>query len=313
MKTKKRVIAGILVLVMLLSSVVDGSTFRKVSAAEVGAGGSGEDYVAPVAKNLLTNGNLEDGLTGWDYYNQGATITHQPYKAVFNVEQNAADWQISLYQNVSKIETGTKYLISFDILSSVDRTVIFGFDGNRDFKSDVIPAGVKPTVNCEVTAAPQKFMIYLGTDVGAHTVEVSNIVLLEKPEDLPDDENDVLPDAITNLDGLDLSKGTLLTNGSFSLGSNGLEGWKTDAVEWMTTWNVVRYSKVADGLKVWITNVGDGAGNIPQDAKFYQNVKLAANKTYTISFDVYSEKARSIQISLDGRKNILSKTIAIQK
>ena len=275
-----------------------------------------EEEVTPVPAvkgNLLTNGNLEGSMDGWSSYQTGATMTYKPYRVVFDVTENMADWQQSLYQVVSSVETGAKYIVSFDVLSSVDRTVTFGFDGNRDYTSPTIPAGVKTKVTCEVTAATQTFMIYLGTNVGAHTVEISNISLLPKPEDLPDDVNDPLPEAIKSLEGIDFSHGSLLKNGLFTQGSNGLEDWKTYVVEWMTTWDVVKYSKVDNGLKVWITNVGDGAGNIPEDAKFYQTVKLAANQVYTISFDVHSEKARSIQISLDGRNNILSKTIAIQR
>lgn len=301
LKVKKRIMAGVLVLVMLLSSIVNGTGFRRVKAQKA------------VPANMLVNGDLATDLMGWSNFSENATLTHEPYKAIFDIRENMADWQISLYQVVNAIETGSTYCVSFDVLTSVDRTVIFGFDGSRDFTSKTIPAGVKTTVSCEVTASTQKFMIYLGTNVGAHRVEISNISLLPKPVDLPNDENDQTPDPITSLDGLKLTQGTVLKNGSFALGTNGMEGWSTYAVDWMNTYNVVRYSKVANGVKVWITNVGDGAGNVPQDARFYQNVKLAANKVYTISFDVHSEKARSIQISLDARNNILSKTIAIQK
>lgn len=302
LQVKKRIVSGVLVLAMLLSTVVNDTAFKRVKAQEVA-----------VPDNMLVNGDLATDLTGWSNFSENATLTHEPYKAIFDIRENMADWQISLYQVVNAIETGSTYCISFDVLTSVDRTVIFGFDGSRDYTSKTIPAGVKTTVSCEVTASTQKFMIYLGTNVGAHRVEISNISLFPKPVDLPNDENDQTPDPITSLDGLKLTQGTVLKNGSFALGANGMEGWSTYAVDWMNTYNVVRYSKVANGVKVWITNVGDGAGNVPQDAKFYQNVKLAASKVYTISFDVHSEKARSIQISLDARNNILSKTIAIQK
>lgn len=314
MKANKRIIAGVLVLVLLMSTIVNEVGFKRVKAQEVKPQEvKAQEEKATVSKNMLVNGDLATDMTGWSNFSENATLTHEPYKAIFDIRQDMADWQISLYQVVAAIETGSNYTVSFDVLTSVDRTLTFGFDGNRDFTSDTIKAGVATTVTCNVTAATQKFMIYLGTNVGAHKVEISNISLVPTPVDLPNDENDQIPDPISSLGNLGLTQGTLLKNGSFALGSNGMEGWSTYAVEWMNTYNVVRYSKAANGVKVWITNVGDGAGNVPEDAKFYQNVKLAANKVYTISFDVHSEKARSIKISLDARNNILSKTIAIQK
>lgn len=200
LKVKKRIVSGVLVLAMLLSTVVNDTAFKRVKAQEVA-----------VPDNMLVNGDLATDLTGWSNFSENATLTHEPYKAIFDIRENMADWQISLYQVVNAIETGSTYCISFDVLTSVDRTVIFGFDGSRDYTSKTIPAGVKTTVSCEVTASTQKFMIYLGTNVGAHRVEISNISLFPKPVDLPNDENDQTPDPITSLDGLKLTQGTVLT------------------------------------------------------------------------------------------------------
>lgn len=278
----------------------------------------GEDVtpVEPVPGNLLVNGNLASNSDGWSFHKDlGTVVTAKPYKVVFDIKENMADWQTSMHQTVDSVEIGTEYLVSFDVLSSVDRTVIFGFDGKREAPSAVIPANVKTTITYSVVATTKSFMIYLGTDVGAHKVEISNVSLLPKPETFPSDENEPAVNPVTSLAGIDFSKELLLKNGSFTGGSDGLEGWSHYEVDWMKQYNVVKYSKAAEGLKVWIKNFGDGAGNYPYDAKIYQTIIIPKEKNYRISFDVHSEKARCIQIALDGRgnQNIMTKTIGIQK
>lgn len=290
------------------------------------------DGVPEVDGNMLNNGNLAPGLVIdtlgdkndiWQFANTGASVTAKDYKVVFDITNSNVDqFQQGMFQNVTAVNTSTElnksYTISFDVLSTVNRSITFGFDNKKESPA-LLEANKKQTVTYTVTTpVSKKFFIYVGlggttyANVGAHKVEISNVQLKFKPVDLPNDKNDTLPAPITSVTG-QMTDYSILKNGYFTDGSNGMNNWLIENVDWMWQYNVVKYSKVKNGVKVWITEIGDGTAQSPHDAKFSQTVSMKKDKAYTISFDVHSEKARSIKVLLaKGSNVILEKTVAIQ-
>lgn len=282
---------------------------------EPGADHEDGEAVEAVAGNLLTNGNFEKKQEGWESYSDNAEIYWNKYRTVFQIEDNAADWGQSLVQNVG-LEAGMTYKVSFDVESTVARTVAAGFDnsGRDEFHSEMIPANTKTTLSYTTTKAAQgsnKFMIYLGTNVGAHKVTISNVSIVEVPEELPDTENEKAPEALKSVKGLSAEDAIALKDGNFT---DGLTQWEHWEVDWMKQWDVVRYTPVENGMAVYIKNVGGGDGNNAWDVQLNQHVNLKKGLSYTLSFDVHTEKARAINVLLQelGTGEYV-KTIGLQK
>lgn len=293
-----------------------------------GSGGNGENTdadtedgaeVPEVAGNLLKNGNfaLKNDTENWQYYDTNADIYRNQYRTVFQIKGDAADWQQAIYQNVD-LEAGTEYTVSFDIESSVERSVAAGFDnsGRDEFHSEIIPANEKTTLSYTTTNAKEgsnQFMIYLGTNVGAHKVVISNVSIVENPKKFDtNDENDSILETLNSIQGLNPSEYYLLKDGTFTAGMSNWEHWEED---WMKQYNVVKYTPVDNGVNVYIKNTGGGEGNKPWDVQLNQHLNIKAGLQYTISFDLHTEKARAINVVVndaDGNA-ILSKTIGLQK
>lgn len=310
---------------------VEISNFSVKTSGEVtnpGGGGTGGEVTPPadadtedgepveaVEGNLLVNGNFENKQEGWESYSDNTDIYWNKYRTVFQIKGNAADWTQALVQNVM-LEAGMEYIVSFDVESTVDRTVAAGFDnsGRDEFHSDVIPANTKTTLTYTTTKAvsgSNKFMIYLGTDVGAHKVVISNVSIVEKPVILPNDENDTAPEPLTSIQGLNPEDYFILKDGRFT---NGLNRWEHWEAEWMTTWDVVKYTPVDNGMNVYIGNVGDGEGNLAHDVQLNQRIDLKAGLQYTLSFDVHTEKARAINVVImELETGNFVKTIGLKK
>lgn len=274
------------------------------------------EVVEAVEGNLLKNGNFEDKAEGWQSFSDLADIYWNKYRTVFQIKDNAADWSQSLVQNV-ELEAGTTYEVRFDIESTVERTVAAGFDNGAkrdEFHSQVIPANTKTTLSYKTTNAitgSNKFMIYLGTNVGAHKVVISNVSIVEAPVELPDTKNDVAPEALKSIKGLAPEDAIALKDGNFTDGLNQWDHWEVD---WMKQWDVVKYTPVENGMAVYIKNVGGGDGNNAWDVQMNQQINLKKNLQYTLSFDVHTEKARAINVTLQELgTGEYSKTIGLQK
>lgn len=272
--------------------------------------------VAAVEGNLLTNGNFENRQEGWEFYSDNADIYWNQYRTVFQIRGDAADWGQALVQNVN-LEAGLTYRVSFDIETTVERTVAAGFDNSSsrdEFHSETIPANTRTTLSYQTTNAltgSNKFMIYLGTNVGAHKVVISNVSIVECPAVLPNVENDEAPTALTSLKGLDISDAIALKDGCFTDGLNRWEHWEAD---WMKTWNVVQYTPAENGMNVYIKNVGDGEGNNAWDVQLNQHIDLKKDLQYTISFDVHTEKARAVNlVIMELGTGDFVKTIGLQQ
>ena len=296
-------------------SAEPGGTTEPAEPTDPGADREDGQKVEAVEGNLLKNGNFENKQDGWEFYSDNADIYWNQYRTVFQIKGNEQDWAQSLVQNV-ELEAGVTYKVSFDVESTVARTVAAGFDNSAraEFHSDLIPANTKTTLSYETTKAisdSNKFMIYLGTNVGAHKVVISNVSIVEVPVELPNTQNDTAPDALTSIKDLTADDAIALKDGNFTDGLNQWEHWEVD---WMKQFDVVRYTPVQNGMSVYIKNVGGGEGNLAWDVQLNQHVDLKKDLQYTLSFDVHTQKARAINVVLqDLGTGEFSKTIGLQK
>lgn len=269
---------------------------------------------APVVEgNLLKNGGFsEENGAGWTTDMQNAKAYFNKNVTVVDIAQNMADWQQRLYQNVI-LEAGSNYTISFEVKSTVERTVMAGFDPTRLEPVNVPADGQWHTVEykyTENTGGEKPFTLYLGTDKGVHQIAVKNVVLVKNRKELPDTENDMAPEALKSLAGTTAQDSYILKNGDFK---NGLEDWKTYCVDWMNQYDVTQFTVTEDGLKVHSKNLGDAEGNKAYDVKLYQPINLKAGKAYTLSFDVTTEKDRSIIAVLEDLPETFEKKIAVRE
>lgn len=279
-----------------------GGTGGSGAGAESGTGLTEDgEAVAAVEGNLLLNGNFESKGANWDSNNSNADVYFNKYRTVFAINGEAADWGQGLFQYVN-LESGPEYQVSMDVETTVERTITVDInDAGREFTSALIPANTKTTISyktSDVNNGQNKFYIYLGgvTGLANHQVVISNVSIVECPADLPDTKNDEAPLALTSLKGINTDDAIALKDGCFTAGLN---NWETWCVDWMQTWNVVKYTPVKNGMSVYITNVGDGAGNVAWDAQLNQRIDLKKDLKYTISFDVHTQKARAFNVVIN--------------
>lgn len=275
--------------------------------------------VEEVKGNLLKNGSFADRNANWEAVTTGAQVSFNAYRTVFNLTGNAADWQQGLKQPL-KLDGG-KYIVTFTVETDQARTVKVNLreDGSTadSYTSEIIPAN-EPTVVSYITDGQGRdggaFYMFLGAAEGVtypNKVVISNISVVEKPVDLANDENDEAPALINSIAGTTAADMTVLKDGAFT---QGLANWDHWAQDWMVQWDVVKYTPVEDGVAVYITNVGDGEGNLPWDVQLNQKINLKAGLTYTLSFDVTTEKARAFNTVINDPwgNGILNKTVGLQ-
>lgn len=289
--------------------------------------------------NLLTNGTFKDGTTtGWTIGDSFANVKTAKYKVVFDITQDCADWQNWLMQNVT-LESGSRYKIAFEIESSIDRSIIVGFDGGMWLSHKELKADTPASIEYVVTGTNGgNFAIALGSNLrasslytdengvtktddalnqtlGAHRVTISNVRITELPAELPNTPNDTPYEKITDLKnhkGYTAADLNSLKDGNFT---RGLTNWETWCEQWMVTYDVVKYAPVDGGMSVYIENTGGGEGNKPWDVQLNQKISLASNTKYVLSFKVHSEKARAINVTISdiNAGEAWVKPIAIQK
>lgn len=296
--------------------VNEGGSQQPVNPGPEGADTEDGEKVEAVEGNLLQNGNFADKDKNWGMNNTNADVYFNKYRTVFQIKGEAADWGQGLYQLVT-LQSGPKYKVSFDVETSVERKITVDInDAGREFTSELIPANKKTTISYEtsdVNNGENKFYIYLGgvSGLGNHKVVISNVSIVEMPEDLPNTENDTAPAPLTGLKGINVEDAIALKDGKFT---DGLNKWETWCVDWMQTWNVVKYTPVENGMSVYITNIGDGEGNVAWDVQLNQNIDLKKDLQYTISFDVHTEKARAFNVVInDLGTGEFVKPIGLQK
>lgn len=186
-----RVFAAIMAATMILSSAPAGifSTVT-VYADQL-------DAQVKLGENLLQNGDFSEGSSYWG--TNGGGISFENGKAEISVAENSlgADWMPGVFQEGFEIKAGSKYQISFDIISSIDRSITVGFDSPRAALQDIaLTAGESRHVSYETgeiavgeNSTNQKLYFYLGmlhsetnyTD--AHTIEIDNVSICEIMDD----------------------------------------------------------------------------------------------------------------------------------
>ena len=289
-----------------------------------------------VEGNLLKNGTFVDGsLDNWSTNRDfGTTVKTASNRVAFDIpaiNNSAQDYQIWLQQTVA-LDSIKDYKIAFDVTSSIDRSILVGFDQGPYLPQQKLEAGKQRRVEGEITGTVGgSFVICLGStlraygedarleqDLAAHRVSISNVSITEIPKDMSayDTPNDVPYTKITSLKdftGYTAEELNPLKDGNFT---RGLANWETWCEEWMTTWDVVKYAPVEDGMSVYIENTGGGEGNKPWDVQMNQNITLAKKTEYVLSFKVHSDaETRAIRVNIadiDNGENWV-KPITIQK
>lgn len=311
-------------------------TITKVSVQPLVSEVPGEDPgtnepIPDVVGNLVVDGmfNTTTNIPGtsdqpgfWFAFGEPSVVDH---KAIFNVPGGIPNgWEVSLGQNGIPLKAGNNYRVSFTVESSIPRNVKALMDNAQAYNTvQTVPANTEYEFVWETgamtTDLSARFMIFLGKMDGVdayppHTVKISKVSIVslgEAPIQLPDDANDPITEPIQDITGITPSDAILLKNGDFS---QGLDGWQHYEVDWMQTYNIVKYNPVENGMQVYIEKVGGDPGNNAWDVQLFQQVTLKQGLEYTISFDVHSDKARSIQMKLEktAQDYLLLKNIAIQ-
>lgn len=275
------------------------------------------DPIDEVAGNLLPNGSFAGKGEGWEAQTANADVYFNAYRTVFYLKGSTADWQQGLKRPLN-LDSG-KYIVTFTVETSVARTVSLNLrdvETGNFYTSPILSAG-EPTTLSFVTDGTVRdggaFYLYLG---GAdaeypHSVVVSDISVVEKPVELANDENDEAPAPVASIKGTAAAEQTVLKDGAFTQGMAMWEHWEE---QWMVDWDVVKYTPVEDGVRVYITNVGDGEKNYPWDAQLNQRIDLKAGLAYTLSFDVSTEKDRAFNVVINDPQdnNIFIRTVGLR-
>lgn len=259
-----------------------------------------EQDIPAVENNLLTNGNLadvnpEDGTAaGWilNSYLTGAEVSTEPYRVNYNITGAQADYQVNMNQTF-QAEYKAEYQISFDVETTLDRTVTYGIEknGGRIFTetSATIPAGEKTTVTASYQSdsqGTQTFMIYLGGEYQKHKVGISNISIVKTKEGeekgyeaIPGFEEPAATEPV---------EGNLLPNGNFA--GDFSENWVSQQPD-----NLINDKNRVD---IKVTNTDSlywGAGGL----KTTQPITLKKGNTYRIRYTAVATIDRSVYADLD--------------
>ena len=123
--------------------------------------------------NILKNGTFENGsLDGWGTV--GSCISNDNIVA-FDIKTNDAAWTTRLYQENVTLTNGSKYKIAFDVTSSVDRYIIYGFDNTYWMPYLQLNANETKHVEYVVTGtAGGTFAIFLGSNLDRSSIAYTN-------------------------------------------------------------------------------------------------------------------------------------------
>ena len=204
------------VLAVMMAAAI---TFTSIPAAGLGpitarAEITGEQTLG---ENLIKNGDFSEGTANWGSNQNASTIAVTDGKLVLNANGLGADWMPGFFQEGLPLKAGSKYRISFDVQSSIDRSITVGFDAPRMYAQDIeLKADESKTVSWDIGAlsenegsANQKLYFYLGMLHGEtdypqpHTISFDNVSIREivegEREDIDDSEK-------TDDDNTDTSK-----------------------------------------------------------------------------------------------------------
>lgn len=241
--------------------------------------------------NLLSNGNFASGKEGWVDIKQGgdsATVNDGKITfAITNLGVNSYD--VELKQEGITIEAGEKYELTFNILSSVSRSVVAKVQQNGDAwavyteSEQALTANEEKSVYYNFIATKSDgaalFAIDMGNMTGATAgnITISDVKLVKVHEFSQDTSGDSEPDVAP---GTNLLKGVDFANVYTDWAIN------QDASASASTMEVV------DGKIVFnITNTGTKDHHV----QLKQNgLKLKVGKTYKASYTINTSVARKI-------------------
>ncbi len=233
------------------------------------------ESAAPFNDGLLTNGDFEDGSNGWivgvDDNSPVTVVTDSENNTYYSVNVTTAGnpWEVNMSQKVEIIQDET-YTLIFDAWSDTNRSIIAGIGLSGDpWSNTVEPVNITPTrttFTLTLTASGwgainARVLFDMGANVGIVNIDNVSLFLGDGPFD----------------DGL-------LTNGDFEAGS---DPWIV-GVDDNTPITVVTDS----GNTYYSVDVAV-AGN-PWEVNMSQKLEIISGKTYTLSFDAWSDTNRPI-------------------
>ena len=240
---------------------------------------------------LLTNGDFENGSDSWLVGVDDSTSA--PVETVggntyYSVDVTSAGnaYAVNLSQKVEIIE-GNTYTLTFDAVSSVDRNIFAGIGLSKDPWTNTAtePLSISTTIttytltHVATFGAPDARVLFdLGAEVGR--VAIDNVSLI-------------------------IGTGNIVTNGDFE---NGSDSWLV-GVDDSTSAPVV----TVGGNTYYSVDV-TAAGNA-YAVNTSQKVEIIEGKTYTLTFDAWSNVNRSIfagiGLSKDPWTNTASEPLSI--
>ena len=270
-------------------------------------GNAGEIYIDNVRFEedaLIMNGKFNAGISGFEVYVDGSASAS--YVVDSQSEDNAldldikntgdAEWKIQVKQGSVTLEEDQWYTLSFDIRSSMARSIQYAIqrdgsvhkdvNGNEDW-TPYVQETVKLDASAkDYTTVTKTFRMMQGTDTGSifnialgggsntiqHRVCIDNISLVKteapKEEEEPEGTN-------------------LLKNGDFSDGDNGWSGEVISPAE--GKWDFSQ-----ENATVKITNAGTAAWNVNLKQK---NVTLKKGAVYEVKATITSDVDRTAEFA----------------
>ena len=258
------------------------------------------DDIRLVEDTLIKNGSFNAGTSGFEVFVDGSASASYVVDSLnednamdFTIKKTAdQEWKIQLKQSDVALENGKWYQISFDIKSSIDRSIQYAIQRNGALHDEDWTPYVQETKNLtaygadgaythiskvfkmtEDTDTQSVFNIALGggdiTD--QHRVCVDNIVLEETEE----------PEIETPEAGQELLK-----NGNFA---DGADNWDIYAVSAPAE----AKASVENGAVTYhISNVGSADWNVQLKQK---DLVLEQGATYRLKFKAVSTESRTIK------------------
>jgi len=183
-KLKKKALALVLALAMAVQPVA-GIPFVSMQSVEA------------EETNLIYNPTFLEGLAGdnsaaarWSFAG-AATKTVTESKIIYNeiqTEENENNWDKYFINNLTNAHfvKDKKYILSFDVKSTIEREIRYGFSVPNSFETkrltaneetlvtmEYIPQSDSPTVEVRIQLGNQ------GTELASHNVTISNVNLIE--------------------------------------------------------------------------------------------------------------------------------------
>ena len=252
----------------------NGAIYRVDNVEFVTGGSAGEDNSGDSntgTAELVSNGDFENGATGWSGNAANAVDDGGNSVNYANVAEAGNPWDVNLSNELALI-AGETYELTFRARSPQARSIIAGIGENHD------PWG-SATETVQLTTEWASYTLTLTAEgFGDDNSRILFDMGGEAGEVYLDDVSLVV---ISDADDSDADAGAteLLANGDFENGADSWAGNAANAVD--DGGNAVNYANVAE------------AGN-PWDVNLNQVLALTPGETYQMTFRARSPQARSI-------------------